>query len=50
MRTIYYWYQEGYQFWLFTIYDKDELDDLTAEQKQALKSRLHRELAAQEEK
>jgi len=29
LRVIYYWWHAGLQFWLFTIYDKEELSDLT---------------------
>ena len=35
-RVIYFWYSEGKQLWLFTIYAKDEMTDLTAEQKTIL--------------
>ena len=45
LRVIYYWWLGGDQFWLFTIYDKDEADDLTAEQRKFLKQLLKRELA-----
>ena len=27
LRIIYYWWEPKRQFWLFTLYDKDELDD-----------------------
>lgn len=30
LRVIYYWWSEGRQFWLFTLYGKDEVTDLTA--------------------
>jgi mRNA-degrading endonuclease RelE of RelBE toxin-antitoxin system len=43
-RVIYYWYSEGKQFWLFTIYGKDEMTDLTAEQKRILKVVLEEEV------
>lgn len=29
LRVIYYWWEAGLQFWLFTIYDKDESSDLS---------------------
>ena len=29
LRVIYYWWDSGLQFWLYTIYDKDERDDLS---------------------
>jgi len=46
LRVIYYWWQPGLQFWLFTVYDKDQMDDLTPEQRKALKDRIKLELAA----
>ena len=45
LRVIYYWWLGGDQFWLFTVYDKDESDDLTAGQLKILKQLLKRELA-----
>jgi len=45
VRVIYYWFSEGAQFWLFTIYGKDVADDLTSHQKLVLKERLRREKA-----
>ena len=44
-RIIYYYYVDGPQFWMFTIYDKDEATDLTKEQKKALKKMLDKEVA-----
>src|SRR5688572_7928712 len=46
LRVIYYWWDTGAQFWLFTVYDKDELSDLTAAQRKALKEMIKRELEA----
>lgn len=43
-RVIYYWYLAGKQFWLFTIYGKDEMTNLTAEQKRILKAVLEKEV------
>lgn len=43
-RVIYFWAQDFMQFWLFTIYGKDAQDNLTSEQKKALKARLKSEL------
>ena len=40
IRVIYFWAQSLSQFWLFTLYDKDELSDLSGEQKKALKKLL----------
>jgi mRNA-degrading endonuclease RelE of RelBE toxin-antitoxin system len=44
LRVIYYWWDGGSQFWLFTLYDKDELDDLSPDEKKALKRMLKEEL------
>jgi hypothetical protein len=44
LRVIYYWWLGGDQFWLFTVYDKDDADDLTPDQRQALKQLLKNEL------
>jgi hypothetical protein len=46
LRVIYYWWVTGLQFWLFTIYDKDELADLTPQQCKALKALIKAELQA----
>ena len=46
LRVIYYWWDGGRQFWLFTLYDKDEMDNLNAEEKRALKGMLKAELEA----
>jgi hypothetical protein len=34
------------QFWLYTLYDKDEMEDLTPKQRKALKEMLKAELEA----
>jgi hypothetical protein len=44
LRVIYYWWNGGSQFWLYTLYDKDEMDDLNAKQKQMLREFLKTEL------
>jgi hypothetical protein len=44
LRIIYYWWEPKRQFWLFTLYDKDELDDLSPKEKAVLKTRLKQEL------
>ncbi|OGA57917.1 MAG: toxin [Betaproteobacteria bacterium RIFCSPLOWO2_12_FULL_67_28] len=44
LRVIYYWWSAGMQFWLYTMYGKDELDDLTPKQRKALKVMLKAEL------
>jgi len=46
LRVIYYWWQTGKQFWLFTVYNKDEMGDLTAAQRKILKELLKQELDA----
>lgn len=46
LRVIYYWWNGGPQFWLFTLYDKDEMADLSADEKKALKGMLKAELEA----
>ena len=38
LRVIYYWWDGGSQFWLFTLFDKEEMNDLSARTKQALKA------------
>lgn len=40
LRVIYYWWLGGRQFWLFTLYDKDEADDLTPQQCKAIRQLL----------
>ena len=44
LRVIYYWFLGVDQFWLFTIYDKDQVDDLTPAQRKLLKQLLRAEL------
>ncbi|MGB5534426.1 MAG: toxin higb- component of a toxin-antitoxin loci [Thiogranum sp.] len=46
LRVIYYYLTADRQIWLFTIYDKDELADLNADEKRALKKAIHAEFAA----
>jgi hypothetical protein len=46
LRVIYYWWDAGLQFWLFTIYDKDDMSDLTKAQRETLKQRIKKELEA----
>lgn len=43
---IYYCRDGGLQFWLFTLYDKDEMADLSPNEKKALKGMLKAELEA----
>jgi hypothetical protein len=46
LRVIFYWWSGGGQFWLFTLYDKDEAKDLSAKEKKLLKDMLKAELEA----
>ena len=46
LRVIYYWWDGGRQFWLFTLYDKDEMENLSADEKKLLKGMLKAELEA----
>ena len=46
LRVIYYWWDGGQQFWLFTLYDKDEMENLSAAEKKLLKGMLKAELEA----
>lgn len=46
IRVIYYYLTADSQIWLFTIYDKDEVADLTPEEKRGLKRAIQAELAA----
>ena len=48
LRVIYYWWDGGPQFWLFTLYDKDEMADLTPAECKALKHLLKTELEARQ--
>lgn len=46
LRVIYYWWQAGSQFWLYTLYDKGERDDLSPQQRKILRTMLKAELDA----
>jgi hypothetical protein len=46
LRVIYFGWAAGLQFWLFTVYDKDEQDDLSPQQRKALRTMLKAELEA----
>lgn len=46
LRIIYFWRESAAQFWLFTLYGKDEVVDLTSAQLQILRTRLQQELQA----
>jgi hypothetical protein len=44
LRLIYYWLLNDRQFWMFAIYDKNEMVGLTSDQERALKSAIEAEL------
>lgn len=44
LRIIYYWLLECGQFWMFAIYDKGELENLTPHQENMLKTAIDAEL------
>jgi hypothetical protein len=46
LRVVYFWWVPGRQFWLFTLYGKGEVSDLTAEQRKAVREVLKAELKA----
>ncbi len=46
LRVIYYYLTSDHQIWFVTIYDKDEMMDLTVEEKRILKRAVQTELAA----
>jgi mRNA-degrading endonuclease RelE of RelBE toxin-antitoxin system len=46
LRIIYYWWVNEYQIFLFTIYNKNELSDLSHDQKKKLKELLEDEIKA----
>ncbi|MDP2867441.1 MAG: hypothetical protein Q8O08_01345 [Methyloversatilis sp.] len=46
LRVIYFWWESGRQFWLFTLYGKDEMDDLSAKERELLRTMLKHELDA----
>lgn len=50
LRVIYYYLTAEYQIWLFTLYDKGEASDLTADEKKALKKAINAELQARRHK
>ena len=46
LRVIYYWWDTESEFWLFTVYDKNEMSDLSKAQRQLLKEMIKTELEA----
>jgi len=45
LRVIYYYWVEGYEFWMFTLYNKDEMDDLSDKERDAIGALLAQEVA-----
>jgi len=50
LRVIYFWWKAGSQFWLYTVFDKDEAADLSADQRKALRLALKAELNARSQR
>lgn len=44
LRVIYYWWVSGAQFWLFTLFNKDEMVDLSPKERKLLKDLIKKEL------
>ncbi|VAW66036.1 hypothetical protein MNBD_GAMMA10-3376 [hydrothermal vent metagenome] len=50
LRVIYYHLTTDHRVWFFSLYDKDEAPDLSADEKKLLKQAIQKELAARREK
>ena len=50
IRIIYFWWKEKRQIWLFTIYGKGEVSDLTNSERKALQEMLRKEINARVKK
>jgi mRNA-degrading endonuclease RelE of RelBE toxin-antitoxin system len=48
LRLIYFWWEQGRQIWLFTVYSKGEVSDLTQSDKKLLKQRLKNEIGSRQ--
>lgn len=48
LRVIYYFFAKDQQIWLMTLYDKDEVSDLTPSEKRALKQAIEFELSSRQ--
>ena len=48
IRVLYFWFERGREFWLFTLYDKDERLDLSMAQKTLLKEHVETEVMLRE--
>jgi len=44
LRIIYYWWDKGGQYWLFTLYSKGEIADLSARERNAFAEMLNLEI------
>ena len=44
LRVVYFWWRVGRQFWLFTLFDKDETTDLAAREREWLRQAVQAEL------
>ena len=44
MRIIYYFWLSGQEFWMFTVYSKGEVSDLSSSERKAFKILLENEL------
>lgn len=45
LRVIYYWLSDKSEIWMFAIYDKGELENLTSDQEKALAKAISFEIA-----
>jgi len=45
LRVVYFWWAAGRQFWLFTLFDKDEIPDLSPREREWLRRAIQAELA-----
>jgi hypothetical protein len=46
LRIIYYWWDKGPEFWLFTLYDKNEASDLSADERKIIGKHVKEEISA----
>lgn len=50
LRVVYFWWESGAQFWLFTLFEKSEVSDLSNDQRETLKRWVKNELEARRQK
>lgn len=48
LRVIYYYFSTDWQIWLMTIYDKDEMSDLSSSEKKSLRDAINAETSARD--